>query len=206
LKSPSSPWPIASWSRTPHQPGPSTTGISPAGRGNAFEIDQRLGQRLVDRAVPGRWIEQPVVEIAPAEAEAAGLPPVALLGDDRDVEAHQRADVGRTEAIGADDLDHRPAARQRNADLSHARVAGAAAASIAWHSSTFLANGIADSGSSAPYIAGWCAAAGPPAALAGSSSLQGLRRPLDRLGADLIGVGEGGHLAGHAAQAEARSV
>src|SRR5215216_5983772 len=31
LKSPSRPWPMASWSSTPGQPGPSTTGISPAG-------------------------------------------------------------------------------------------------------------------------------------------------------------------------------
>ena len=38
LKSPSSPWPMASCSRMPGQPGPSTTVISPAGAGR----DSRL--------------------------------------------------------------------------------------------------------------------------------------------------------------------
>ena len=35
LKSPSRPWPTASWSRMPGQPGPSTTVISPAGASTA---------------------------------------------------------------------------------------------------------------------------------------------------------------------------
>ena len=35
MKSPSSPWPTASWSRMPGQPGPSTTGMMPAGAGAA---------------------------------------------------------------------------------------------------------------------------------------------------------------------------
>ena len=81
-------------------------------RGHAFEVDQRLGQRLVDRPVPGRGLEQMVVEVAAAEPEAAGFAAVALLGDDRNVEPDQRPDVGGDEAVGADDLDHRPAARQ----------------------------------------------------------------------------------------------
>ena len=34
LKSPSRPWPMASCNRMPGQPGPSTTGISPAGAGS----------------------------------------------------------------------------------------------------------------------------------------------------------------------------
>ena len=38
LKSPSKPWPTASWNSTPGQPGPSTTVISPAGAGR----DSRL--------------------------------------------------------------------------------------------------------------------------------------------------------------------
>src|SRR3546814_4716241 len=40
-----------------------------------------------------------------------------LLDHDRDVEADERADVGREEAVGADDLDHRPAARERDRHL-----------------------------------------------------------------------------------------
>ena len=38
LKSPSSPWPIASCSRMPGQPGPSTTAISPAGAGRLSRL------------------------------------------------------------------------------------------------------------------------------------------------------------------------
>ena len=39
----------------------------------------------------------------------------------------------------------------------------------------------------------------------GSEQLEGAGGSLDCLGADLVGVGKGGHFAGHAAQAEARS-
>ena len=38
LKSPSRPWPTASCSSTPFQPGPSTTSISPAGQGTASRL------------------------------------------------------------------------------------------------------------------------------------------------------------------------
>ena len=38
LKSPSSPWPIASCSSTPGQPGPSTTVMVPAGAGRASRL------------------------------------------------------------------------------------------------------------------------------------------------------------------------
>ncbi len=124
LKSPSRPWPIASCSSTPGQPGPSTTGISPAGAATEFEVDQRLGESDVDRPVPSRFVEQPVVEIAAAKAMIAGLPPAVLLGDDLDVEPDQRPDVGGDEAVGADDVDHPPAGGQRHRDLDDARIAG----------------------------------------------------------------------------------
>ena len=81
-----------------------------------------------------------------------------------------------------------------------------AAASIAWHSSTFLAKGIADSGSSAPYIARLVrGGGGGRRALGRIEQLQRLRGAFDRGGADLIGMGEGGRFAGDAAQAEARA-
>ncbi len=86
-------------------------------RGDRLEVDQRLGQRDVDRAVPCRLVEQLVVEIAAAKAVIAGLAPAVLLGDDLDAEAHQRANVGGDEAVGADDVDHAPACRQADADL-----------------------------------------------------------------------------------------
>ena len=55
----------------------------------------------------------------------ARLAPAVLLDDDRDVEADQRAHVGGDEAVGADDLDHAPRARQPDRDLRHARIARA---------------------------------------------------------------------------------
>ena len=123
LKSPSRPWPIASWSSTPGQPGPSTTVISPAGRGDQFEVHQRLGESDVDRPAPGRRLEQAVVEIAAAEAVIAALAPPVLLDDDLDVEADLRPDVVGDEAVGADDLDHRPGAGQGDRDLDDSRIA-----------------------------------------------------------------------------------
>ena len=81
-------------------------------RGDRFEVHQRLGERDVDRPVPGRRLEQLVIEVAAAEAVIAGLAPAVLLGDDLDVEADQRADVVGDEAVGADDVDHAPAARR----------------------------------------------------------------------------------------------
>src|SRR3546814_16247253 len=71
------------------------------------QIDERLVQRLVDCAVPLRLLEQMIVPIATAEAEIARFAAAILLDHDRDVEADERADIGRGEAVGADDLDHR---------------------------------------------------------------------------------------------------
>ncbi len=42
LKSPSRPWPTASCSSTPFQPGPSTTSISPAGQGTASRLTRAM--------------------------------------------------------------------------------------------------------------------------------------------------------------------
>ena len=178
-----------------------------AGRGgHAFEVDQRLGQRLVDRPVPGRRLEQLVVEIAAAEPEAAGFAPVALLGDDRHVEPDQRPDVGGDEAVGADDLDHRPAARQGHADLRDPGVASACGGV-----DRLAQLDLPGEGNCRQRIIGAVHRAvgsrrrGGRRALGRIEQLQRLRGPLDRRGADLIGMGEGGRLAGHAAQAEARA-
>ena len=125
LKSPSSPWPIASWSSTPGQPGPSTTGISPAGAATDSRLTSAWASAMSIARFHSRFLEQLAVEIAAAEPVIAGLAPAVLLGHDLDAEAHQRADVGGDEAVGADDVDHAPARRQADADLSDARIAGA---------------------------------------------------------------------------------
>src|SRR5207253_10005159 len=59
---------------------------------------------------------------AAAIAIAAGFLPVALAGHDRDVDAHERAHVAVALAVGAQDLDHLPGARERDRNLPHARV------------------------------------------------------------------------------------
>ena len=48
LKSPSSPWPIASCSRMPGQPGPSTTSMTPAGAGSERRLT--VAMRSASRA------------------------------------------------------------------------------------------------------------------------------------------------------------
>ena len=115
------------------------------------QIDERLRQRLVDRAVPLRRFEQMIVHIAPAEAEHAGLAATILFDDDRDIEADERADVGGEEAVGADDLDHRPAARERNRHLRDARVARARRGVDFLTQRDLFANGIRSSGFASSY-------------------------------------------------------
>src|SRR3546814_4612399 len=75
------------------------------GRLDRIEVDQRLAQRLVDRAIPHVLAHQPVVEITPADPETPGFAPPVGRDRDRDVQTHQRPDVGGDEAVGAHDLD-----------------------------------------------------------------------------------------------------
>ncbi len=110
LKSPSSPWPMASWSRMPGQPGPSTTSISPAGAGTEPRLTRAWRKRLVGGGPPGLRLEIEVIAGAPADAVAAGLHAAVLVHHHADVEAHQRADVGGAMALAAQDLDRLPAA------------------------------------------------------------------------------------------------
>ena len=122
LKSPSSPWPMASCSRMPGQPGPSTTVISPAGAGPRIEVGERRLDGLVDVFCDVR-----VVEVGQAEAAAAAAEPIfapaVLLGDHGDRQPHQRPHVGRQRAVGARHQHHVVFARQAGHDLRHARVA-----------------------------------------------------------------------------------
>src|SRR6267378_1620153 len=101
LKSPSSPWPTASCNSTPGQPGPSTTVIVPG-----------LGE----------------VRIVPpsAAARGAGLAPAVLLGDHLHRQAHQRPHVGGDAAVGARDQHHLVLAAQARHHLRDARVERAA--------------------------------------------------------------------------------
>src|SRR5919206_92734 len=101
LKSPSSPCPTASCSMTPGQPGPSTTVISPAGAGTEPKLTSAWRSASSACACQA------------AGPRGAGLHPVALADDDRDVEADERADVADPHSVGADDGDRLPDAGER---------------------------------------------------------------------------------------------
>ena len=93
-------------------------------RRHRFEIHQRLAHRVVDRVLPARGVEEGLKAFASAIAVAAGFLPVAIAGDDRDVDTHQRAHVAVAFAVGAQNLDHLPGGTERDRDLPHARVLG----------------------------------------------------------------------------------
>ncbi len=99
LKSPSRPWPTASCSSTPGQPGPSTTVIVPAGAGTAsrFTCAVRTASRTSQPPAVGG--EELRVGEASAAARVALLAAAVLLDDHRDVEPHQRTHVGRERAV-----------------------------------------------------------------------------------------------------------
>ena len=173
--------------------------------GDRFEIGQRLGERDVDRPAPRRLLEQAVIEVAPAEPVVAGLAPAILFGDDLHPEPDQRPDVRSDEAVGADDVDHAPARRQRDADLGDARIAGAGGGVDP------LAQGdLFGERDEAQRIVGAVHRLVGPLRRRGRSALgrieqfEGGSGALDRRFADLIGVSESGGFAGDAAQAEAR--
>ena len=122
LKSPSSPWPIASCSRMPGQPGPSTTSITPGGRRLGGEVDDGDPERLLRHALPVVGAHQRRQAVAPAAAGRARFPPAVLLDDDRDVEPHHRPRLGEPRPLGAQDLDLLHRGGERGRDLHHARV------------------------------------------------------------------------------------
>ena len=94
-----------------------------AGRcGAAVEIDEPLAQCLIHRGAPGRRRRHRVVAEASAGAEAAGLPPAVLLHHHRDVQPHQRPQVGDACPVGTHDLDRLPFAVQRGHHLLDARI------------------------------------------------------------------------------------
>ncbi len=175
------------------------------GRGNRFEVHQRLGERDVDRLAPLGFLEQLAIEIASAEAMVAGLAPVARPGDDLHPEADQRADVRGDEAVGANDVDHAPAGRQRHADLGDARVAGAGRCVDRPAQLDLLAERY-----ERQRIVGVIhRLVRPRRARRGGTpgrveKLQRRGRAVDRCGTDFVRVGEGGRFAGNPAQAEAR--
>src|SRR5262245_20736310 len=91
---------------------------------HCLEIDQRLADGIVGRALPGLRLEEAGEALASAVAVAASLLAVTIPGDDRDVDAHQRAHVAVAFTVAAQNLDHLPARAERDRNLAYARVLG----------------------------------------------------------------------------------
>ena len=84
----------------PGQPGPSTTGMMPAGAGRAGEIDQRLVDCLV--RVFGQSLLGEVSKVVSSAATGESLFAVPVFLDDhRDRQLHQRPDVSGEQAVAA---------------------------------------------------------------------------------------------------------
>ena len=94
-------------------------------RRHGVEVDQRLAQRLVDGELPLVGGDERAEALAPAHAVGAGLLPVAVADDHRDVDPHHRPHVAHEGAVGAQDLDLLVGTAERGGDLAHARVAAA---------------------------------------------------------------------------------
>ena len=174
-------------------------------RRDRSQIGQRLRQCDVDRMFPFMLFEQLVVEIAAAKAVGAGFTAVAILRHDGNVEPHQRPHIGRDKAVGAHNLDNRPAARKPDADLRNTRVARArggvdllAQGNLLRerHQLKRVAVGV-----QRPVVLAWrrCGLF-----LGRIKQLQRFPRTADGGLAHVIGVAEPRHLARHTAQAKAR--
>ncbi len=124
LKSASRPWPTASCSRTPGQPGPRTTSISPAGAGDGAELQDRLRAASRGEAAPelfrsAKWSSSRRGRRLP-RSRARVLR--AVLGDDEDIEAGERLGVAGEGAVGPGDEDAAQLVGVAGANLHDARI------------------------------------------------------------------------------------
>ena len=184
---------------------PKQYGLFARGGLHAFQIDHCLADGLVDCAHPVPLVEQVVVEIAAAEAEAAGFAAAVDFGHDADVEPHQRADVAGGKAVGTDDVDRAPAARKTGADLRDTRILGACHRVDFLEQRDLLGEGHeverARIGIEVPVCTLGRGRMGRRGRI---EQLQRLARARDGRGADFIGMGKARGLARDTAQAEAR--
>ena len=208
LKSPSRPWPTASCSSTPGQPGPSTTGIDAGGRIDRLQVHQRLAQRFARSRLRLAAGEQFLVRVASAAAGVARFAAAVFLDEDLHVEAHQRAHVGGEHAVAARDQHRvhragqahhhlRARAGRRRAATHRLRAAPPPCSSGAMPS--IGSCGRIQLAAARPRRAGPrdCASA------VAADRARGARRLQQRLAADVVGIGEAGLLAADRAHADA---
>ncbi len=128
LKSASRPCPTASWSSTPGQPGPRTTGISPAGAAMAPSwrmraSTRRLAGKVLRRVRAFEEVERDATTAAGGSAggRTGALVAAGILGNDEDIQAGKRLGVRGESAVGCG---HQDAAEliveTRGADLGDA--------------------------------------------------------------------------------------
>src|SRR3546814_9313757 len=89
------------------------------------QVDACLRNVFVNSAAPAFGLEQVVIEIAAAHTEHTAFASAVLFPDDRDVEAHQRADVACGQAVAANHVAAAPASAAAYRDLRHPRLARA---------------------------------------------------------------------------------
>ena len=91
-------------------------------RRHRFQIDHGLADRAIGRLAPRFCLDEARIAFAPAVPSTAALLPVALAGDDGNIDAHQRPDVAIALAVGADDFDHLPGRAEADRHLPHPRI------------------------------------------------------------------------------------
>ena len=79
-----------------------------SGRSDGGQVDHRLTHGLIDRVLPHCRLDETLIAFAAADAMAAGFLAIAIAGDDRDVEPHQRPDIAIGLAVGAQNFHHLP--------------------------------------------------------------------------------------------------
>ena len=124
MKSPSSPWPTASWSSTPGQPGPSTTSMLPAGQGTAsrFRSASRTASSTSGCQKPGASTRAELAAAAAALARDLAAS-VRAFRDHLDVQTHQRLHVRHEGAVAGRDQHVAVLAHDAREHLAHARIA-----------------------------------------------------------------------------------
>ena len=126
LKSASSPWPTASCSRTPGQPGPSTTSISPAGasRASSCRIAWRAASFAKCSGVFSPKKKSRATRPPPPEAAAGGML-ARVFAMQEDIHARQRLGIFRERAVGSHDQNVAQFVGVAGANFLDARIVGA---------------------------------------------------------------------------------
>src|ERR1700722_12411047 len=90
--------------------------------GNRFEIDQRLADGAISSFAPRLGLDEAGIAFAAAITLATAFLAVALAGNDRNIDAHQRTDIAIALAIRPQDFHHLPGSAQAHRDLPDPRI------------------------------------------------------------------------------------